>query len=254
MLNVHVICLESAYNKRGKKTMSFIEAQLDKSLYKELIKVKAVTPKDFVLEDTVDTKQLSIITKKLPRVVHADLDKPEQVGCAVSHIGVWKTCAATNRPVVVVEDDVRPSNISERIRQALTFKDAHLVLLACNSYSHNKQHKVSQFTGTGAYYLTPQGANILLKGATPVSMHIDHYMTACIDAYDLQVFSVDHANDQADTKNGSTLGHGANMMAIVVPRLETTIGILAFVLALVIILGTVGIVLLKKRLAQQNHV
>lgn len=229
--------------------MSFLEAQLDKSLYEELIKVKAVTPKDFVLEDTVDTKQFAIITKKLPRVVHADLGKPEQVGCAVSHISVWKTCAETNRPVVVVEDDVRPSNISKRIRQALTFKDAHLVLLACNSCSRNNQRKVSQFTGTGAYYLTPQGAAMLLKGATPVSMHIDHYMSTCIDAYDLRVFCVDRANDQADTKNGSTLGHGENMMAIVVPRLEITIGLLAFVLVLVIILGTVGLVLLKQKLA-----
>ena len=252
MLDVHVICLESAYHIRGKKTMLFLEEQLDKTLYDKLVKVKAVTPKDFVLEDSTDTKQFSIITKKLPRVVHADMDKPEQVGCALSHIGVWKTCAETNRPVVVVEDDVRPSNISERIRQALTFKDGHLVLLACNSYSHNNQHKVSKFTGTGAYYLTPQGATILLKGATPVSMHVDHYMTACIDAYDLRVFSVDHANDQADTKNGSTLGHGANVMAIVVPRLEITIGLLAFVLVLVIVLGTVGLVLLKRKLATKH--
>ena len=251
MLDVHVICLESAYLTRGKVTMAYLEKELDKSLYSNLVKVTAVTPKDFVLEEVVDTKQFAIITKKLPRIVHADLDKAEQVGCALSHIGIWQTCAQSKQPVVVVEDDVRPSNISKRIRDALVFKDADLVLLACNSFAHKFTNKVSKFTGTGAYYLTPRGATTLLKGALPVSMHIDHYMTTCIDAYDLDVYSIEHANDQAKTKLGSTLGHGANMMAIVVPRLEITIGLLAFTLALVILLGTRGLLLLKKRLNTQ---
>ncbi len=250
MLDVHVICLESAYFTRGKMTMTYLEKKLDKSLYRNLVKVTAVTPNDFVLEEVVDTKQFAIITKKLPRVVHADLDKAEQVGCALSHIGIWQTCAKTKQPVVVLEDDVRPSNISGRIRDALAFKDADLVLLACNSYS-KANSKVSMFVGAGAYYLTPRGATTMLKGALPVSMHIDHYMATCIDAYDLDVYSIEHANDQAKTKLGSTLGHGANMMAIVVPRLEITIGLLAFTLALVILLGTFGLLLLKKRLNTQ---
>jgi GR25 family glycosyltransferase involved in LPS biosynthesis len=249
--DVHVICLESAFATRGKQTLAFVEAHLDKHLYNQLIQSKAITPSDFRLEDVVDTTQYVIVSGKQPRVTHADLDNTRQVACALSHVSIWRICVESQRPVVVFEDDVRPNNISQRLRQAQSF-DSDVVLLSCAfSKKDSLTHKVASFTGAGCYYLTPQGASVLLKGAHPISMHIDHYMSTCIDAYDLRVFGVQNNNDQTKTQRGTTLAHG-NVMAIVVPRLEIINNLLASTLALVILLGTLGLLLLKKRLNTQT--
>lgn len=251
--DVHVICLDSVFETRGKLTLAFIQANLSKSFYNTLIASKAVTPSDFVLEGVVDVSQLSIISGKTPRVTHADLQNSRQVACALSHINVWHTCIETQRPVLVFEDDVRPKRLSVRLEQARMLVDADLVLLACTYSSKNSTTKqVYNFGGAGCYYLTPQGATTLLKGALPISMHIDHYMSTCIDAYGLRVFGIENNIDQTETESGSTLGHSRNMTTIVVPRLEILVTTLSIVLFVLILVGCteIGVVI---TLFQQKH-
>ena len=236
MLDIHVICLESLFDSRGKQTLDFVRSNVDKSLYNKLSVFKAVTPNDFVLEDVVATSQIPIIKQKRSRVMHSDLSKASQVACAMSHIALWEVCNAQNRPLVIMEDDVCPPNLSERIESA-TKSAAHITLIssATQTWDTGRTH-ITNFTGTGAYYLTPQGARILLKHAHPISMHVDRYMPACITAYNLTVFAVEGSSDQLLLANTqSTLGHSSSEFEIYVPCLQIIAMILGVLIAFFIV-------------------
>lgn len=236
MLDIHIICLESLFGSRGKQTLDFVRSSVDKSLYNKLSVFKAVTPNDFVLEDVVATSQVPIIKQRRRRVTHSDLSKASQVACAMSHIALWEVCQAQNRPLVIMEDDVRPPNVSERIKSATKIA-AHITLISSATQTWDAGHtRITNFAGTGAYYLTPQGARLLLKHAHPISMHVDRYISACIKAYNLTVFAVEGSSDQLLLANTqSTLGHSYSDLDIYVPCLQIIVVILGVLIAFFIV-------------------
>ena len=236
--DIHVICLESKFTERGAVTLAFLASNIDKHLYRTLNKFTAVTPSDFVVEDKASVRQLTIIKGRKGRIEHADMSSRAQVACALSHMALWKLCADTNQPIVVVEDDVRPRNMSERLKQASGLK-GDVVLLSCANLVRNDQTKhVSSFSGTGSYLITPRGARTLLKHAHPVSMHVDYYMSTCIAAYNLNVMAVDNARGQWDMPSSklSTLEHTKFVFDIQVPCLELVSLMLSLVLALCVLI------------------
>ena len=259
MLDIHIICLESLFDSRGKQTLDFVRSSVDKSLYNKLSVFKAVTPKDFVLEDVVATSQIPIIRQRRRRVTHSDLSKASQVACALSHIALWEVCQAQNRPLVIMEDDVCPPNLSERIKSA-TKVAAHITLIssATQTWDAGRTH-ITSFTGTGAYYLTPQGARLLLKHARPISMHVDRYIPTCIKAYNLTVFAVEGSSDQLLLENTqSTLGHSTSEFDIYVPCLQIIVVILSVLIAFFIVaymsafLLTLKFLLASRKATKQN--
>jgi|688.fasta_scaffold07723_13 GR25 family glycosyltransferase involved in LPS biosynthesis len=249
MLDIHIICLESLFDTRGKQTLDFVKHNVDKSLYNKLSVFKAVTPNDFVLEDVVATSQLPIIKQKQRRITHSDLSKASQVACALSHIALWEVCNAQNSPLVIMEDDVCPPNLSNRIKSAAK-SAAHVTLISSATQTWDAAHsKVTNFTGTGAYYLTPQGARILLKHARPVSMHVDRYMPACIKAYNLTVFAVEGSSDQLLLgHNPTTLGHSTSEFDIYVSCLQIIVLILVVLLACFVAAYIMGYLFVAKNL------
>lgn len=234
--DIYVICLASKFTERGAATLVFLASNIDKNVYGTLHKFTAVTPNDFVLEDVVATSQIPIIKQKRGRVTHSDLSKASQVACAMSHIALWEVCQAQNKPLVIMEDDVRPPNLSERIKSAIK-SVAHMTLISSvhQTWDVGRTH-ITDFIGAGAYYLTPQGARILLKHAHPISMHVDRYMPACIKAYNLTVFAVEGSSDQLLLANTqSTLGHSSSEFDIYVPCLQIIVVILGTLLAFVVV-------------------
>jgi GR25 family glycosyltransferase involved in LPS biosynthesis len=248
--NVYFICLETKFLSRGKPTMEFFEAHVDNTLYKNLVRFNAVTPNEFDVEVKASTQQVAIIKGRKERVVHADMSSKAQVACALSHITLWKLCADTNQPIVIIEDDVMHSNMSRRLKEAYTMT-GDVVLLCCASNDSDKlTKKVKSFVATGAYYLTPNGAKTLLKHALPVSMHVDYYMSTCIAAYDLRVLSVANSDDQWDMPSSklSTLEHTKTLFDIQVPRLELVVLMLAIILFICcVIFGGCGVSMVYAR-------
>ncbi len=143
--DVYVICLAKAFDKRGAVAMAFLERELARGAeacrgctggepqhaassqgrFLELLrraKVKrfdAVTPADFSVEDAASAAQVAIIRGRAPRVTDADMSRPEQVACYLSHAALWQVCADSGRPIVVAEDDARPSSVASRVATAL---------------------------------------------------------------------------------------------------------------------------------------
>ena len=88
--DIYVICLESKFAERGAATLTFLANNIDKHLYGTLKKFTAVTPSDFIIEDTASARQVAIIRGRKRRVEQGDMSKHAQVACALSHISLWQ--------------------------------------------------------------------------------------------------------------------------------------------------------------------
>ena len=245
--DVAVICLASAWARRGAHTMAYLERELPLDQVGAIMRFNAVVPADFDVSEVASAAQVAIIRGRAPRLSHADMSKPQQVGCYMSHKALWQVCADSGRPLIVVEDDVRPSRLADRVtsarlRHSMYAADAALVVLMQCCGLASAVHvgpctPVQQFVGAGMYYVTPAAARLLLRHSCVATMHVDWYMSTCIRAYDLPVFAVPGAGDQFSLD--STLAHSA-LWDIVTERQKCMV-IVASVLACVFLMWAVAV-------------
>ena len=97
------------------------------------------------------------------------------IGCALSHIEVWKMVISTQTPMIVVEDDtvLRPTSAS-LIHDSIADED--LVFLITRVVHKRLVRNQRNFWGMNAYYVSPRAAEILVQYAFPLNMHIDRYI------------------------------------------------------------------------------
>jgi hypothetical protein len=87
-------------------------------------------------------------------------DKPGALGCFISHFLLWKHCANTNQPIIVLEDDA--DVISEW--QSFNYQNDLVKLHA--KRKHNEHPTVGVWSpGAFAYWISPAGANKLINFA-----------------------------------------------------------------------------------------
>jgi len=128
---------------------------------------------------------------------------PGQLGCYASHYIVWEQCFASERPLIVLEDDaflfserfvsfVRAAgSLPERLQCVRLFaplrktsRPLKRVYETCGIevFKYRKGHK-----STTGYYLTPAGAERLLKHASewtqPVDLEMDEFWKHGVESY-----------------------------------------------------------------------
>lgn len=176
---VHVICLDKTRTKRCDPTY-----EAWKKVMPNTQRLKAVTPQDFDLNEVAHPYTRSCIQLKERKTLEM-IGADTEVACAMSHIKAWKTILKSGKPGIVVEDDMAmaPSKITRMVRQLDNMpQDTELYLLhfiGINLRStklDNNYIAVHRFTGTQAYYITPQACQKLLKFALPVVFQVDMYM------------------------------------------------------------------------------
>lgn len=235
---VYVICLASKWDERGAVTVNHFKGNAPTEYASLVQRFDAITPADFDVEREASPSALAIIKGKAERFTHADINAPAQVACSLSHQAVWKRCVELNEAVIIVEDDVQPSHLSTRLAHVRSApSDADVVIMQCNYATTSPANavgydKVRSFCGTGMYYLTPHGAQTLLRGVSPVAIHVDFHMSKCIDAYDASFYMVANADDQ--WADDSTLSH-TGIRKIKTERQQYYIYILAALLALAVV-------------------
>ncbi len=147
-------------------------------------RLTAVTPQDFDLNKVAHPYAQSCIQLKERKTLEM-IGAATEVACTMSHIKAWKIILNSGKPGIVVEDDMAmsPSKITRMIEQLDTMpEDTELYLLyfiGINLRSTklpNNYIDVHRFTGTQAYYITPQACQKLLKFALPVVFQVDTYM------------------------------------------------------------------------------
>lgn len=200
MFDIYVICLEKTKDNRCLPTIR----SLENDKYK-IILFKAITPDDFNLHSNLihPYVQTNIINGKRS---HTDfIGSTGEIGCALSHIELWKKCVAMNRPIIISEDDnILPKSKVDLMLKGLEHipKDADIFYLRHMSIHMDREkvkdnpnniYKLNYFYGTQMYYITPQCCKKLLKNVFPLTFQIDIYMTNCIKPYNLKVYATSDA-------------------------------------------------------------
>lgn len=121
------------------------------------------------------------------------LNSPGAVGCSLSHIGMWQKCVSLGHPIVVIEDDMfLDHHKATQIRTAMSkippsSEFASILYLPFMSNDKNCKQDWCPikygFGGLQMYYVTPTGAEILLREAFPVITHADVYVGAMSETY-----------------------------------------------------------------------
>ena len=180
MINFFVINL-----KRRKDRLKKISSHLDSNGLK-FIKFEAID---------AEKSSYSLLNKNiaqgggpLGKIPNGDL------ACFQSHYSLWRHIAKNeNNPVLILEDDVRISNLGFKLLNDITWipKDSkiikierfgnnkHRILvspLLNTRFNFNLHYLLSKHSGTGGYILTPEGAKFLIKKSANVNVSVDHYL------------------------------------------------------------------------------
>lgn len=174
----YIICLEKSRTKRCDPTF-----RAWSQVMSQVQRIKAITPTDFKLEDVAHPYAQSCIKLNERKTVEFIGSKVE-VACALSHYKAWQTIVDSQKPGIVVEDDMAmsKSKIQGMVNQLKNMpQDTEMYLLHFNGINlryeklFNGYIDVQRFTGALAYYLTVQAAQKLLKHSLPVVFQVDTY-------------------------------------------------------------------------------
>ena len=187
--NAYVICLKKHNEKRCNVHYPYIQ-----KLFKTSKRIDAVNGYNI---DVENDSRISLYAKyHIQHYLKTDSSQIESkgaIGCALSHIKIWKQIVEDNKPSFIIEDDVDIHGYENKIIQTFenmpTDKSLHLMsFIYINSgfvtqkwkhISYNSDwYSISNrnFGGTQMYYLTPEGAQILLNHVFPINVHIDAYI------------------------------------------------------------------------------
>lgn len=176
----------------------------------EIHKAFPSVEKNIKVFDAINGKTLS--TDKLKKYISVrafrDLNRPKdthegvhtlgQIGCSLSHIGVWQDLLNSNDEFcIVLEDDVvfnSDTNIPLEISKLKPYIQ-DLCFLGIQTLRHTPIQKQNyrllngQFFGMHFYLITREGARKALKQAFPIEMHIDSYLSFLIKRGDIHAIA-----------------------------------------------------------------
>jgi len=137
---------------------------------------------------SMDDKRISPFARfHIEHVLDSDFmhtSKLSAIGCSLSHIALWEKSVSLNKPIIVIEDDVRlDANFMHKAIDSIPpdADFASIVYLpfadrSCCDRGWCKIQPRIGFGGTQMYYVTPRGASILLEQALPIVSQVDVYI------------------------------------------------------------------------------
>jgi hypothetical protein len=99
---------------------------------------------------------------------------PGEIGCALSHLDLWKMCRDQNSPIIVLEDDAYCIANYTTIETEYALLKLHIPRNITGKNTYRKSKTFGVWTpGAYAYYLTPVAADKLVRwvdthGLSPV--------------------------------------------------------------------------------------
>jgi glycosyl transferase family 25 len=120
---------------------------------------------------------------------------PGALGCYMSHVGLWEYCVKLNKPIIILEDDIKivgkVDDFYKNINNFVKYvpEDWDIIYLAYHNRKNNDVIDVNinvckmkgGINGTHGYIIKPHAAQVLLNGARPIKMQVDKYMNTQYD-------------------------------------------------------------------------
>ena len=181
----YVICLEKKRKTRCDQNFVSIQQIFPGAVWTPAVDADTIKDDD---ERISTYAKYHIRTKVDTDYIH--LASKGAVGCALSHIQLWQKIANSKKAAIIVEDDMyltekKQQEVKKAYKQipadANYASIIHLPWPASNIHKTDTDYKKIQtremISGTQMYYLTPKGAEILLKDAFPIVTHVDVYIS-----------------------------------------------------------------------------
>lgn len=117
------------------------------------------------------------------RKTHADLGSINAVGCALSHAALWRMVPKGEGMYIFESDAICSKDPSLYVEEFLKNKNPHILLFGpipkdITDDTQNIIKKVTnRFYGLHGYYITYEGAQLLLKYMFPIEQQVDSYMS-----------------------------------------------------------------------------
>ncbi len=117
---------------------------------------------------------------------HEEIDSIGAVGCALSHISLWKHMLSTDQEYFIIfEDDADlPADFLPRMKAIIAspeFVGANWdVWMLGGTWTTRKQPTLDSFYLIHAYVIRRSAAEAFVAGCYPIQAHIDHYMSMCM--------------------------------------------------------------------------
>lgn len=155
---------------------------------------------------------------------------PGECGCFASHHRLWQQCVASNRPLVVMEDDVVISpRLTESLQEAAKHIQSRRFIRLCGLWDCRHDtvmplpgaQRLVRYrkgpVGTQCYAISPDGAKALLRHADrwvePVDRYIDRFWLHGLQSYAIHPFPVSLPEQELasviDTGRAATLNKAA---------------------------------------------
>ena len=139
-----------------------------------------------LLKESVDGLKLNDPKSYLSPRAYYDFDKKKSdhrtitsigaIGCYMSHENAWKKVVASNKPELIIEDDITvvDKNYMDKVNEWI--KDDHSKpRIKWLEYSYLSNDPLL-YCGTGAYLINPVAAKCLLENSRPIEIQVDSYM------------------------------------------------------------------------------
>lgn len=128
------------------------------------------------------------ITCDKERQSHASLPSMNAVGCALSHSNLWKLVQPGSGMYIFESDAVLKVDPEPHVQKFLQEPSPHVLFLGLITIPQRKHnHTTSRvkslktaFYGTHGYYITYEGAQLLLRYMFPIEQQIDAYLSDLI--------------------------------------------------------------------------
>jgi len=153
-----------------------LEENLKKIGFKDIHHFQAIDGRKMKPEKLLKNEIISIRAYNdlvYGRDQHTGISSLGTIGCTLSHLELWKLCKSSLPYIVIVEDDLIPSNLSKsdinNIKNALKEQNGAFI-------SSNVRTGDELLFGLHFYFLTKGAATNLVKKALPIDMQTDHYV------------------------------------------------------------------------------
>ncbi len=187
-LTAYVISLKRSVDRRAE-----MQQRID-CLFKNKPKLSSIL--EFCFFDAVDAKSLEHLNFKqtrsnfLSKIFRGKRLSDGEKACYASHFTLWKHCIKTNKPCLILEDDVGFLDGFDRVIErlcALDYKPEYMRLMALRKfkiYSELKKFEDGdkwvlireKASGTQGYYLTPKSAEKFILHSRVFIFPVDDYM------------------------------------------------------------------------------
>jgi GR25 family glycosyltransferase involved in LPS biosynthesis len=127
------------------------------------------------------------ILYNIKRRTHADLGSINAVGCALSHASLWKMIKPGKGMFIFESDAILKEDPIPYVDEFLKTDNPHILLFGSlgrpipRTREKSKIKKVNyHFFGMHGYYITYEGAQLLLKYFYPIEQQVDSYISDMI--------------------------------------------------------------------------